>query len=189
MEEIKKITIADLNEKQKAFVKNYLTNGFNQKQAAISAGYADKSAEFNSSRLMRNDKVKQVIDDLVTEALDGELVRLKAETLSELKSIAFSNIIDVIDEKGEIDLNLLDFDKSKPVKTIWNERTVDKKNKEIYYEKVKITYHDKIKGLELLCKYLGMLTDEHKPDVKYMTFMNLSDEQLRKIVDSEENPE
>ncbi len=47
--------------KQMAFVTAFLSNGFNATKAAIAAGYAKKSAHVQGSRLLRNDKVADVI--------------------------------------------------------------------------------------------------------------------------------
>ncbi len=50
-----------LTMKQESFVTSYLSNGFNATKAAIAAGYAEKSAHVQGSRLLRNDKVAEVI--------------------------------------------------------------------------------------------------------------------------------
>ena len=46
-----------LNERQRKFVRAYKENNGNGKQAAITAGYAVKSAEVYASQLLRNIKV------------------------------------------------------------------------------------------------------------------------------------
>ncbi|MCW7556497.1 terminase small subunit [Endozoicomonas gorgoniicola] len=46
-----------LNDRQQRFVDEYLANGGNATQAAISAGYSAKTAEATASRLLRNVKV------------------------------------------------------------------------------------------------------------------------------------
>ena len=50
----------ELTPKQAAFVREYLTDR-NGTQAAIRAGYSQKTAEVTASRLLRNVKVKQAV--------------------------------------------------------------------------------------------------------------------------------
>ena len=54
----------DLNEKQKRFCQEYVANGYNVTQAAISAGYSEKTAAQIGSRLLRHVKVKEEIGRL-----------------------------------------------------------------------------------------------------------------------------
>lgn len=53
--------MADLSPKQMIFVQEYMRSG-NGKQAAIAAGYSERSAESQASRMLKNDKVKQYLD-------------------------------------------------------------------------------------------------------------------------------
>lgn len=50
-------------EKHKIFAKTYVMNGFNGKKAAIAASYSAKTAEQQASRLLRNVKVLEFIDE------------------------------------------------------------------------------------------------------------------------------
>lgn len=52
-----------LTPKQTLFVAQYLANGLNATQAAIAAGYSEKTAESQASRLLRNVKVAEAIDE------------------------------------------------------------------------------------------------------------------------------
>lgn len=47
----------ELNERQKRFVAEYIKNGGNGTEAAISAGYSPKSAAVQASRMLSDDKV------------------------------------------------------------------------------------------------------------------------------------
>ena len=51
------------NKKHERFCTEYVKD-MNGKQAAIRAGYAERSAEMQASRLLRNDKVKQRVAEL-----------------------------------------------------------------------------------------------------------------------------
>ena len=64
------------NKKHERFCTEYVkdTNG---KQAAIRAGYAERSAEMQASRLLRNDKVKQRVAELREAYLDENIMTAK----------------------------------------------------------------------------------------------------------------
>lgn len=58
-----------LNEKQKAFCREYILD-FNQTQAAIRAGYSERSARRVASRMMTKDDIKAYINELKQIAAD-----------------------------------------------------------------------------------------------------------------------
>lgn len=77
----------DLSPKQERFCEEYLLD-LNGKQAAIRAGYAAATAEVQASRLLRNVKVQQRVDDLKAArsqrvALDGNYVLTRLQTVVE----------------------------------------------------------------------------------------------------------
>lgn len=74
------------NKKHERFCTEYVkdTNG---KQAAIRAGYAERSAEMQASRLLRNDKVKQRVAEL-REAYFNENIMTAQQVEYELTKIA-----------------------------------------------------------------------------------------------------
>lgn len=53
----------ELTNRQKIFVLEYMKSN-SQKQAAIAAGYAEKSADVQASRLLANDKIRAAIQQL-----------------------------------------------------------------------------------------------------------------------------
>ena len=74
------------NKKHERFCTEYIkdTNG---KQAAIRAGYAERSAEMQASRLLRKDKVKQRVAEL-REAYFNENIMTAQQVEYELTRIA-----------------------------------------------------------------------------------------------------
>lgn len=54
--------MVDLNPKRLVFIQEYVRNGGNGKQAAIYAGYSEKTAEVQASRLLSMDKVKEYLN-------------------------------------------------------------------------------------------------------------------------------
>lgn len=61
----------NLNERQKAFVNAYVSNGFNGTQAALSAGYTPKAAGQTAHRMLNSGKIKQAINFLKERSTVG----------------------------------------------------------------------------------------------------------------------
>lgn len=74
------------NKKHERFCTEYIKD-MNGKQAAIRAGYAERSAEMQASRLLRNDKVKQRVAEL-REAYFNENIMTAQQVEYELTRIA-----------------------------------------------------------------------------------------------------
>ena len=91
-----------LNEKQLAFVREYAIDS-NATQAAIRAGYSEKTAYSQGSRLLKNVEVKAALQARTTTAL-ARLEVTEDMTLQELAAVAFVNIKDVVSwkEGGEM---------------------------------------------------------------------------------------
>lgn len=79
-----------MNPKQALFVKEYLID-LNAKQAAIRAGYSERSAESQASRLLRNAKVKAAIEK-ATGKVAAKLDITHEQICEELARIGFSDI-------------------------------------------------------------------------------------------------
>lgn len=71
----------------KLFVEALLSNGENVTQAAISAGFSPKSAASQGSRLLRNVKVRQELDNRRTAVLDKFQITTEA-TMAQIWGIA-----------------------------------------------------------------------------------------------------
>ena len=74
------------NKKHERFCTEYVKD-MNGKQAAIRAGYAERSAEMQASRLLRNDKVKQRVAEL-RDAYFNENIMTAQQVEYELTRIA-----------------------------------------------------------------------------------------------------
>lgn len=76
-----------LNNKQLAFADEYITNGGNSTQAAITAGYSEKTAYSQGNRLLKHDEVKKYIKER-TESLWNEKTMTVSEALALSAEIA-----------------------------------------------------------------------------------------------------
>lgn len=91
-----------IKEQHKLFALEFIKDG-NGKQAAIRAGYAERSAEVQASRLLRNDKVKAYIDKLHVKVQDRALITIDeiVTDLKEIKDRCLQTIEPFTNKKGE----------------------------------------------------------------------------------------
>ena len=72
------IPMADLRPQQMIFVTEFIKNGGNATQAAISAGYSEKTAHVQGSRMLKDVKVQQYLNK-TEQNLNKDLRQLFAE--------------------------------------------------------------------------------------------------------------
>lgn len=88
MPEDKKQTKKKAPDKQIQFAQEYVID-FNGKQAAIRAGYSEKTAESQASRLLRTVKVRSEIERLLEDPI-GKRNETRERVLAELEHMAYS---------------------------------------------------------------------------------------------------
>jgi len=93
-----------LNIRQRKFIGN-LFQGMSQKKAYTEAGYGKRSADMGSSRLIRNDKIKQEIQRLLTD-LDSRN-RIRLGRISETALAKLLNIINDDEAKDSVKLDAI----------------------------------------------------------------------------------
>jgi phage terminase small subunit len=82
--------MTDLSPKQRAFVAEYLID-FNATRAATQAGYSERTAESQASRLLRNVKIKAAVEKAIDER--NARTRVTADrVVKELARVAFSDM-------------------------------------------------------------------------------------------------
>ena len=90
-------------QKRKKFVEDYLANGGNATQAAISAGYSEKSAGVTGSKLLKDAKVLAEISKRRVEIVAN--AELSTDRLvKEIGRISFSDPRKIINDKGQVKL-------------------------------------------------------------------------------------
>lgn len=142
-----------LSDKKKRFAEVYMANGFNATQAAIESGYAMKSAEVRGSQLLRDSKVQEYIQ-VIKNKIEIKTEVKREQVIAEIANIAFADLGLVCDWDGS-SLTLKDSKDLDPK----HRRMIDAigiKNTE-YGPQVQIKLSDRLKALELLAKYLGLL--------------------------------
>lgn len=160
-----------LNARQKLFCDEYLID-LNATQAAIRAGYSEKYANTNASKLLQNTTIaeyiaqKQAAREKRTEITQDMVLR-------EIANIAFSNAADYVqviekDATAEIDgkmIAILDGEgnrvKYKTVEPVLTAELSKEQQKALSIIKrgrdgFEVRPYDKLKALELLGRHLGM---------------------------------
>ena len=91
----------NLTEKQRHFCLEYMRNGNNGMQAAIKAGYSNKTAKEQASYLLTNVNISKFLDQLKNDL--GLRIGISAEAIaSEMAKIGFSNVKSIFDDEGNL---------------------------------------------------------------------------------------
>lgn len=141
-----------------AFVREYLVD-LNQKQAAIRAGYSQKTAETHASRLMRLPTVRAAIEAAMAKR-SARLEITQDRALKEAARLAFSDIRQIFDAHGGL-LPVKDWpdDLAACISSVEvlkrNVNSDDGKTDDV----LKVRLWDKPKNLEMLFKHLGLLIE------------------------------
>lgn len=153
--------MANLTPKQQRFVEEYLID-LNATQAAIRAGYSEKTA----GQIGEQNLKKLEIQKAIQEALQGRKERVQIDAdyvLKRLVEIDQMDVLDIMDDDGNVK-PLRDWPK------IWrqyisNIETISMDDGEGWLKKIK--WPDKVKNLELLGKHVsvGAFKDKIEHDV------------------------
>lgn len=192
--------MAKLTEKQQKFGDEYLID-LNGTQAAIRAGYSEKTAEQQAVRLLRNVRVQAYIQKRKAERIERTEIT-QDMVLRELAIVAFSNAADyaaVVEKDAVIQtedgraIPVYDEDgnpvKYRTVEPVLTAELTDKQKRALSVIKkgrdgFEIKPYDKVRALELLGKHLGMFEDklEVKGEIKNDPLAGLTTEELKKLI-------
>jgi len=157
-----------LTPKQKRFVAEYLLD-LNATQAAIRAGYSKRSATMQGARLLTKDNVARAVAEATKRVTQrAELSAVKV--LEEIGHVAFCDVRAFFDAKGNLKrISELNAEESAALAgfevIIKNAEAGDGKTDKIH----EIKLWDKVRALEMLAKYFGLLTEktEHSGDIAF----------------------
>ncbi len=191
--------MANLTARQQRFADEYLVD-LNGKQAAIRAGYSEKTAEAQASRLLSNVKVQHYIQKRKQERVERTEIT-QDMVLFELAAIAFSNAADyaqvvereatIQNENGHV-IQLFDEDGNpvmyRTVEPVLTENLTDRQKRALSVIKkgrdgFEVKPYDKIRALELIGKHIGMFTDKVEVSGEVNNPMaGLTTEELKKLI-------
>lgn len=149
--------MSDLTDNQKRFCEEYLID-LNGKQAAIRAGYSEKTAENQASRLLSNAKVSAFIQTLKIKRSDRTEITADM-VIQELAKVGFANLQDYIKAGFTIeDIQQLQRDHASAIESI----KVKKTHGEYPSTEISFKLHDKISALEKLGRHLGVFEKDNE---------------------------
>lgn len=148
-----------LNDKQEMFCREYLVD-LNATQAAIRAGYSDKTARSQANRMLTNVDIEKRIQELMSSR--SEQLKVDAKyVLRRLVEIDQMDVADILLSNGEI----------KPIKDwpkVWRITLSGIDVTEMAGDAAgllkKIKWPDKVKNLELLGKHISVQAFKEQVD-------------------------
>lgn len=171
-----------LTDKQEMFCREYLID-LNATQAAIRAGYSERTARSIGQRMLTNVDIEKRLSELKGDR--NERVSVNADyVLDRLIQIDQLDVADILDENGDL-LPVREW--SKAWRTSVNAIEVIQMSKgdmdiETFLKKVKLP--DKLKNLELLGKHVDVQAFKDKVENEVsLTSKPLTKEQAKAIID------
>lgn len=142
-----------LSDKQKLFCRKYLKLKFNATKAAISAGYAERSARQIAYRLLTKDDIQAELSRLVQKTLDKEEDAIE-KWRKEVELLAFSDMRDYaqLEKDGVVKL--------KPTTEMGDEARAIQTLKMNEKGEMEYKMYDKKGSLDLLGKYYKLFKDK-----------------------------
>lgn len=136
--------------KRRAFVREYMID-FNGTQAALRAGYSERTAGVQASRLLTNVQVQEAIQE-ATAARFRRNEATAERVIEEYRRIAFADTTEAIYIKhGEVhvtDTDLLTDEQKAAIAEISQTK-----------DGIKVKFHSKQAALDALAKHLGLFTE------------------------------
>lgn len=154
-----------LTPKQERFVAEYLID-LNATQAAIRAGYSEKTATEQGSRLLTNVKVQEAIAKGQNKTA-AKLEITKERIVEELAKIGFSNMLDYMragtDGDPYLDFSSLTREQAAALAEVTVEDFKDGRGEDARdVRRIKFKLHDKKGALVDLAKMLGFMVEKHE---------------------------
>lgn len=142
--------MAELTEKQKRFVAEYLID-LNATQAAIRAGYSEKTAYSMGQRLLKNVEIQQAIAEAMQKRADRTEIT-QDRVLKELAALGFYDIADyaAVDGGHAVLKATADIPKEKRAAIVSIKEGQGG---------LEVKLADKLRALEMIGKHLGMFTE------------------------------
>jgi phage terminase small subunit len=144
-------------ERRKAFAREYIRNGRNGTQAAITAGFAPNSADVQAAQLLTDPRVRALIDEMTASAAQISGLSLE-RTLQEVARLAYADPRRMFRPDGTlIPVHEMDDDVAATVASIEHETKVtnDEDGVGTIARVAKLKTWDKNAALEKAMKHLG----------------------------------
>lgn len=156
-----------LTPKQQAFVAEYVVD-FNGAQAAIRAGYSEKTAAQIAHELLQKPDVAAAVDAEKAERVERVHVS-QDDVIRELAAVAFARLDDFATWDGD-DVTLKPSDQVDEAKLpalreiVATVETFDGDTGSRTTRRIQVRQHDKIRALELLGRHVGLFKEGGLPE-------------------------
>lgn len=138
----------EITQRQKRFVEEYLMD-LNAVQAAVRAGYSEKTARKNGYLLLKKPGVAEAVREAMAQR--GERVQITQDmVLRELAAIGFAMVTDHTNVSGDGQIRVV------PTAELTEEQRRAIASIKVSRYGVQVSNYDKVKALELLGKHLGL---------------------------------
>lgn len=178
-----------MNDRQQRFVDEYLID-LNATQAAIRAGYSEKSAR----QVGAENLSKPYISDAIQEAMKARSERTEIsqdDVLRELSKIGFANMMDYIriapEGEAYVDLSTLSRDQAAAIVDLTVEDFTDGRGEDSReVRRIKLKLSDKRRALVDIGKHLGMFVERQQVTVNDYSDLSYDEltEKLNELVQS-----
>ncbi len=171
MARTKKPKRAPVRNMRPLFVAAYLAQPIGKRspsKAAIEAGYSPRTASAAGSRLLADVKIQAMIAEADAPVFDQYEVSHQ-RVVRELALLSFSNVLDYVDEDGDIDVTRLTRDQAAAIQELSvKKRTVcretpDGSVHELISRDANIKLSSKRQALEALGRHLGLFQNDAGP--------------------------
>lgn len=160
---VSKTALDKLTEKHIRFSQEYIID-LNGRQAAIRAGYSETSAISTASELLTYPNIQNYIQQLLEERANRTQVTAD-KIVSELYHLLTFDVGEIFDDNGAFkNIHTIPKELRKAISSIEVYEEYDSKGRGIKRELIgytkKIKFWDKIKVIEVLAKYLGLIHEK-----------------------------
>lgn len=159
-----------LTAKQKKFCHEYVKN-FNATQAALNAGYSQRTAHSIGSFILTKVEIKAYLSKIQNKRLDENRAQAK-EILDRTSELIQSNIVPILEAARTNSLNELPLSAQKSIRSVRYKKqiTPDRHGNTEESESWMITLHDINKPLELMWRHLGLAMQDTEAIAALQTF-------------------
>lgn len=144
-----------MREKQKRFAEEYLMD-LNATQAAMRAGYSEKTAYSQGSRLLKHPQVKAYVEEK-QKVMQEHLEIRRERVVEEMAKIAFGDIRDLLEWSDE-GVSLL------PSSRLSDDTAASIAEVKEMASGVTVKQYDKLRALDLMAKMLGLYEEGKEKD-------------------------
>jgi len=145
-----------INPQQRVFCLEYIKD-YNATRAAKAAGYSEKSAEYQGSRLLAQEIIQDFVQKLIAEQ-EADLKFEANEVIKELVRIATfdSGVLEKV-ANGELKLEQLSADERRAISEYNITENITAKGDET--TKITVKAHPKVRALDILAKHFNLFKD------------------------------